>query len=233
MAGNSDSMVRPQAPQDAERIVAGSPLAVQGIFIEILRERFAEDANLDVVWKADPTETGILIEAAYNEETDARTNTPSLYVERVQTIPSNIVVGDRAGVRLKDHLEGFYCIMAVDLQIDCVANDRGVSSVIADIVQWMLLASSDVIQRYFGFRDLAKPMMSATVPFERNQTKWNTPITMQVQYEVRWAQMPIGPLLQQIGSRITMANATSPEEYFHEVTLNSLRRASVDDDERR
>jgi len=221
MAGNGDSLVRPAATQDRLRILAGSPLAVQGIFLEVLRERFREDANVDPVWDADPTLTGILIEAAYNEETDARSDTPALYVERLQSVPIQTVVGDRAGVHLPSHKEGFYCIMSVDLQVECVANDRGVSAVIADMVQWMILGSSDVIQRYFGFRDIAKPIMSETVPFERNQTKWNTPVTFQVQYEVRWSQLPIAPLLQQIAQRTVQSSA---DEYFHEITLTSLSR---------
>lgn len=230
MAGNPDSLVRPKGAQDSQRIVAGSPLAVQGVFIEVLRERFSEAANLDMVWDPDPTLTGVLVEAAYNEETDSRSETPALYVERLQAVPIQVVTGDRAGVRLRDHFEGFYCLMQVDMQIECVANDRGVSAVLGDIVHWMLLASSDVIQRHFGFRDLAKPILGETVPFERAQTKWNTPITFQVQYEVRWAQLPIAPLLQQIGQRVNMSNTSTSEEYFHETTLDSLRRASPDDE---
>lgn len=231
MAGNSDSLVRPKTAQDSQRVAAGSPLAVQGVFLEVLRERFTADAGLDMVWDSDPTQTGILIEAAYNEETDTRNSAPALYVERLQTVPSQVIVGDRVGVRLRDHLEGFYCVMQTDIQVECVSNDRGVSAVVGDIVHWMLLASSDVIQRHFGFRNIAKPILGETVPFERNETKWNTPVTFQVEYEVRWAHLPIGPLLQQIGQRVALANTSSSTEYFHDVTLVSLRRASHTDDE--
>lgn len=228
MAGNGDSYVRPKTEQDANRIVAGSPLALQGIFLEILRERFSPEAGLDMVWDSDPTATGVLIEAAYNEETDSRSQAPAIYVERLACVPLDTVIGDRAGVFLPSHLEGFYAQMRADFQIECVTNDRGVSAILGDIVQWMLLGSSDVIMRHFGFRNIAKPILGETIPFERNQTKWNTPVTFQVEYEVRWAQVPIAPLLQQISNRTTLSDSSTPDEFFHEVTINSLQRGGSD-----
>lgn len=227
MAGHEHSQVRPQTSQDHAVIAAGSPLAIQGIFIEVIRERFVEGAGLDWVWNSDPTQTQVLIEADFNEEIESRSQTPAIYISRLQSTPRKVDVGDRAGVRLPDHLEGFSAIMDVDLAIECVSNDAGESSIIADIVQFMLIASQDVIQKHFGFYDFQHPIMGQTTPYPNApETKWTTPITFQVSYWIRWSQVPVAPLLQSIAQRVTYRG---PDTYVQSV-LNSVRRGTTKDE---
>lgn len=226
MAGNGNSLVRPQTAQNSLRIAAGSPLAIQGVFLEIIRERFREDAGLGIIWRPDITETDVVIEVAFNEETESRSQTPGVYVTKLDTVPGKVVIGDRVGVRLEDHCEGFGAIATVGIALDCVSNDEGESAVIGDIVQYMLLASQDVIQREFGFYDMTHPSLSQTQPFERDTTKWNTQLQFQVQFWIRWSQVPISPLLQQIATRISV-NGSDVAGYFTDATINSLRRGEV------
>jgi len=228
MAGNGNTLVRPKQFQNPDRIVAGSPLAIQGIFLEVIRERFKEDAGIDIVWREDITLTDILIEAGYNEETESRGETPAVYINRLQTVPSKQIVGDRVGVRLPDHLEGFGALTTVQLSIDCISNDNGESAVIGDIVQFMILASQDVIQREFGLYDLSHPALGQTVPYEQNTTKWNTQISFAVQFWIRWSQVPIAPLLQQVYTRVT-PRGENASNAFTESVINSLRRGDVFD----
>lgn len=224
MAGHEDSLVRPKTQQDETIIAAGSPLAIQGIFLEIIRERFSAEAAIDWVWKPDVTTTDILIETSFNEEIEARSQTPAVYVTRLQSTPIKMQVGDRAGVRLRDHTEGFSALMDVALNIECVSNDAGESSVLADIVQFMLLASEDGIQKHFGFYDMDHPVMGQTVPFPNApETKWTTPINLKVSFWVRWSQVPIGPLIQQISQRVT---ASEDSNYFVQTVITSMRRSN-------
>ena len=226
MAGNEYNLVTPKRfPQDPLRIVAGSPLAVQGVFLEILRERFNEKAGLYFVWREDLTLTDIIIETSYNEHVEARNKAPALYVYRLSTVPSKQVLGDRAGVSLPNHLEGHGALNTVALMIECLSNDEGESGILADIVQYTLLAGRDVILREFGFYDLSHPTLGQTTPFQRDQTKWTTPVEFMVQYWVRWEQVPIKPLLQQIAHRIVLDGETA-DQHFLDATLNSLRRAT-------
>ncbi len=230
MAGNERNLVRPKKfNQNPLRIAAGSPLAIQGAFLEILRERFREGNGLDIIWQENWTLTDILIESAYNEEVEARNKVPALYVYRMQTIPSKQVLGDRAGVNLPDHMEGHGAINTCAMMIECISNDEGESAILADIVQFTLLAGRDVIMREFGFYDISMPSLGQTTPFQRDQTKWSTPVEFQVQFWIRWRQVPIRPLLQQIAQRITQEN-TDAENHFIDVTLNSLRRGEVPDE---
>jgi len=224
VAGSDRNLVRPKKfKQDPLRIVAGSPLAIQGVFLEILRERFNEQSGLHLTWRDDWTTTDILIETAYNEEVEARNKVPALYVYRLQTVPSMQVIANRVGVRLNDHLEGNVALNTVAMMIECVSNDEGESALLGDLIQFTLLCSRDPISDAFGFYDLSMPTLGQTTPLQRDQTKWVTPVEFSVQFYVRWQHVPIAPLLQQIAQRITSQSQT-PEDHFVEVTLNSLRR---------
>lgn len=222
MAGHETRPVRPKGEQNPLRIAAGSPLAIQGIFLEVIRERFTPDAGLEWVWDADPTLTKILIETSYNAELESRNQAPAVYVTRLNSVPVQTAIGDRAGVHLPDHLELFKALMQIDISIECVSNDEGESSIIGDIVQFMLLASQDIIQREFGFYSFKHPYLGQTEPYERDQTKWMTPVNFDVQFWIHWAQVPIRPLLQQLGQRVTQDGT----DIFRETVLNSMRRGS-------
>lgn len=229
MAGHENSLVRPkQFVQDPLKIAAGSPLAIQGVFLEIIRERFKADSGIGFVWDPDLTTTSLIIETSYNEEVEARNRVPAVYVTRLQTVPGKMMVGDRVGVRLPDHLEAFGALNTVALSIECVSNDEGESAVLGDIVQYMLLASQDIIQREFGFYDISHPSLGQTIPYSRDQTKWSTTTEFQVQFWIRWSQVPIAPLLQQISQRITQRGVDATG-HFIDVTLNSFKRGEVFD----
>lgn len=229
MAGHEHSLVRPkQFMQDPLKIAAGSPLAIQGVFLEIIRERFRSDSGLGLVWDPDLTTTGLIVETGYNEEVEARNKVPAVYINRLQTVPGKVMVGDRVVVRLPDHLEGFGALSTVVMSVECVSNDEGESAVLGDIVQFMLLASQDVIQREFGFYDMSHPSLGPTQPYDRDQTKWATTVDFQVQFWIRWSQVPIAPLLQQIAQRVSQ-NGNDASGHFVDVTINSLRRGEVFD----
>ncbi len=228
MTAHGSTVVRPQGIQDRLTIAAGSPIAIQGIFLEICRERFREDAGIGWVWRSDPTTTDVLIEGSFNEETESKNTTPAIYITRLQTVPSKVVLGDRAGVRLRDAFEGFGTIATVGMQIECVSNDEGESSVLGDLIQYMLLASQDVIQREFGFYDFTSPTLGQTTAYARDVNKWSTPVEFNVQFWIRWSQVPISPLLQQIVHRVTQGGIDA-NGYFVDVVRNSMRRGDLPD----
>lgn len=225
MAGHETSEVRPAAEQNELYIAAGSPLAIQGIFLEILRERFGVDKGLQWEWKPDLATTGILIETSFNEETEARTQIPALYVTRYRSIPQETHMGDRAGVRLKDHFEGFSALMRVDMGVECVSPDKGESCILGDTVQFTLLTAQDVIQRAFGLHSFSHPVLGRTNPFEQDSTKFSTSVEFYIEFWVRWAQVPIAPLLQQLAQRVTIEG----KDTFRTTVLNSMRRATADE----
>lgn len=225
MAGNEYHQVRPQTPQDRNVVAAGSPLAVLGIFLEALRERFREDANVQWVWRLDNATTDLLIELGYNTHTEAPSYTRALFINRLSSSPATIAVGDRAGVHLPDHLEGFVAMMTNEISIDCVAVEAGDSMLLADIVQHFVLASGNILEAMFGFHDVSMPMMGQTAPFTHDQEKFSTPVTFAVQYHVRWTTVKIRPLLQQIVTRVAdAASGLDATGAYVEAAVTSLSR---------
>jgi len=220
MAGHETRAVRPETPQDRMLIAAGSSLAIQGIFLEVLRERFSVNSKLNWCWTNDVATT-ILIESGYNEEVESRNAVPAIYVTRLQSTPSKEVLGDRFGVRLPDHKESFKALMRTEMALECVSNDEGESSIIGDIVQFTILASQDILEREFGFYSFQHPVLSQTTPYLRDQTKWSTTVNFAVEFWIHWSQVPIAPLLQQLSSVVALKGT----DYFKETVLNSMRRA--------
>lgn len=222
MAGNETRAVRPRTPQDHLKVAAGSALAVQGIFLEILRERFRPDAGLEWHWEEDPTLTKIHIETSLNEELDVRNSAPAIYVTRLQSTPTKMAVGDRAEVNLPDHKELFKALMRVDMQLECVSSDEGESTVLGDIVQFMILASQDVIQKAFGLHSFTHPILGQVTPQSEDQTHWMTPISFSIEFWIHWTQVPIAPLLQQLNEKVQIKGT----DVFRQTVLNSMRRAT-------
>ncbi len=204
--GNEYHAVRPHEPQNRDKIAAGSPLAVLGIFIEALRERFNAEANLGIVWNEDVQTSQIIIEAGYNVETESRDSGRALYVNRLNTSPTQIAVGDRVGVSLPEHLEGFTCMMASQMSVDCISNDAGESAILADIVQSFFIASRQIFEAMYGFHDFGLADMGQTQPYEADQNKWNTAVSLMVQYQARWTTVKIRPKLQGVGLHMTQAD---------------------------
>lgn len=196
-------------------VVDGSPLAIIGIFIEILRERFAPGNGMDehYLWYADMTQTNIVIESAFRDTSQTRNKKPALFVDKDQSVYGKVILGDRAGHTFKDGKEFEWTLSTVPVLIDCVAGTPGESAILGDIVQWTIHAASDAIQGAFALHDLSPPTLGRTIPYEADKEAWTTPVSFRVQYNVRWTTVPVAPLLQAIRQRINVSGA-SASNYF-------------------
>lgn len=204
-----------KAPNQTHRmIVDGSPLAIIGIFVAVLRERFAPGNGLDdYPWYEDQNKASILIESAFEDANTSRGSKPAIFVDKDQSVYGKLILGDRAGHTFKNAKDYQWTLSTVPIVIDCVAGRRGESAILGDIVHWSLHASSDAIQGAFALHDMTPPTLGRTVPYEADKESWSTPVSFQVQYNVRWTTVPIAPLLQEIATKIQRAGVT-PADYF-------------------
>jgi hypothetical protein len=203
-------------------IVDGSPLAIIGIFVEVLRERFSEENSPRPdtwLWDDDTNLSTITIESALEDNSTIRNKQPALFVDKDQSVYGRSVIGDRAVHQFRNSQEIQWSLATVPVMVECVAARRGESAVLGDIVQWTLHCASDVIQKSFGLHDMTAPTLGRTMPFELDTECWSTPINFQVQYNVVWTYVPIKPLLQHIAARIEASGATA-SDYFTEVVLH-------------
>jgi hypothetical protein len=212
-----------RAPEQGEKIIVGSPLAIVGIFVSILRERYKPgNGPPDHAWQEDLTKTGIVIESGFSSiGPEERNKKPGIFVDKDESVYGKIVIGDRAAVDLKTMKDVGWTLSTVPVLIECISNRKGESAVIGDIVQWTLHASSDAIQAAFSFHDMSPPTLGRTVPYESEQESWTTPVSFQVQYNVRWSTEPIKPLLNEVRTTLRQANAESPEEALIQIVLRS------------
>jgi len=225
MAGNEYHQVRPREAQNTAKIAAGSPLAVVGVLLETLRERFRPDANVGYVWYEDVSKTDLLIEAGYNAEIAARNSGRGLYVNRLGNVPQQMALGDLAGVHLPDHKEGFVTMMTMQLSIDCVSADQGESTILGDIVQHFILASGNILEAMYGFHDVGAPALGQTAPYQHDQDKFTTPVSFQVQYQVRWSTVKIRPLLAEVAARaVDSRTGRDASDHFVEIAQQSVTR---------
>lgn len=197
----------------------GSPMAVLGVFLEVIRARFTPESGLPWPWYADTKKTKIAIESAFNEDKDHKNFRPAIYVDRDEEVIGRTVIGDAAGQNLRSGLKGFWALSTMPILIECVASKKAESVIIADLVKIYLLASSDLIQSAFGFHEMTPPNMTRTQPFERDRTHWVTSISFSVQFDVRWTNTPTAPLLQQIVTAVSRSDAASATEYFETIAL--------------
>lgn len=207
-------------------IFYGSPLAVVGLFVEVIRARFKGDNAIALPWywdddpTPDPNETGepstetsevtggpgmgrkIYVESAYTSNNEARNYRPAVLVDKDTTQLLKPVIGNRAAWLPKEGLEVYYAIAQIPIEVMCLSEERGESAQIADFVWFHLVACTNLIREEFGIHDISPPVIGKTTPFRRTEgnkdSSWNTPIEFNVMVEYRWKTQPIAPLLESV-----------------------------------
>lgn len=204
-----------------------SPLAIVGAFIFLVRERFKPDFGLPWKWLDSKTDTDILIEAQYEENIEASDMRPGIYIDKDQTSYGKVTIGYRdqnqPGI-LPYRQEQFYSIAQTDIVMDCVSPKKGESAQIASIVQQFLHMSSRVFMSVFTFRDITPIVMNRTSVYDRQGPAFNTSLNFRIEYEVRWATIPIAPILRSLGTHLSTDTQAGPDTLLSNVYTKSLAK---------
>lgn len=215
MAGNEYQAVRPKAHTSADgvllrpRIVAGSPLAVQGIFLEALREYFS-DPDAPFQWNTDANTTDLLIEAGENPQLEANNPSRGVFVVREGSIPASVMLGDRMGTDLPSGQEGFYAHMTTSFRVDCVSAAKGECEVLGDFVQHFLIASRRIIETQYGLYSMSLTSMGPVTPYTTDTEYYRVSLAFTVVHPFRWTTVRIAPLLVQMELRMLARTGHSP-----------------------
>jgi len=197
----------PSRAQQHESILLHSPLAVAGMFLFVLRDYFG---NHDLHWKWDENKStsGIIIDTDFNPQTENPDGKPAIYVEKGQTAYGQVVLGDRDQYQpdiLTKRLEHFYAIMQTDIILKCVSPRKGESMILGDLVQQYLTCTKGELSRVFAVRNFSPVIMGSTIPYERDERMYNTPVSLRIDLESRWATVPVAPAIRKLA--ITLTNA--------------------------
>lgn len=214
------------SPDQAQPVTIrpGSPLAVLGVFVEVIRKRFLPEFKLPWVWYSDIKKAGdqsIAIESAFNEDASQKNFRAAVYVDRDEHVIGRTVVGDVAALHIPSGKKAFWALGSVPILIECVAAKKAESAIIADLVSIYLHASSDLIQAAFGLHDMTPITMGRTQPALRDKNQFATALSFTVQFNLRWTNTPTAPLLQQIITAISASGFENATAYFEEIALNS------------
>lgn len=215
---------QPRVDGQIYMIRPGSKLAVLGVFVAVVRERFSAatvDASFPWRWLPSIKDTKLAVESAFNEDQEHRNKRPAVFVDTDEQVMGRTVLGDRAGKNFKTGLEGFWGLQAVPILIECTASKRAESAILGDLVGNFLHASSDLIQAKFGFHDMTPVTVGRTQPVGRDKNEWITPVTFTTQYPARWTNAPTAPLLQRIEAEIAASGADSATEFFELIALST------------
>jgi len=220
----------PRPTEDSAQTILSTPLSIVGMIIEVIRLRFTAEIYSDPVlsWAWEPLESAdltsdsiIFVESGFNENIEARTVRPGIWIDRDQNVYRKHSIGhqDQMPVNVRTSMEQFYAGGECDISVDCTSPNRGESMVISSIVQDHLQMSSNIIQACFGLRDISEIILNKTIPFEKDKKLFNSPIQFRISYEIRWASLPTAPLLRSFYAKL--ADKEDPEKYFREITVRN------------
>lgn len=214
----------PRMPDQQADVMPGSPLAVLALFTEIIRARFS-DGTLAWRWTDNPTPEAeeentedeprkILIEPSFSEGAEARNFRPAIFVDKLETIPNKVAVGNFAGAQLRSGLRAFYSLAAIPIDIEVISDRKGESAILADITWFYLLAGREQIRKTFGLQEMTNPVLGRTLPQESDKRTWITHITFTVEIGFRWSTLPVSPVLREIVTRYVASGETNPDAYL-------------------
>lgn len=215
MAGNEYHPVRPKShlsPDGVElreRILAGSPLAVQGILLESLREYFT-DPDAPYRWHTDANTTQILIETGRNVQLEANNPSRGVFVTRNGSTPVSIMLGDRVGIHRPSGQESFLAHMATSIQVDCVSATQGECELLADYVHHFLIASRKVFEAQFGLHEMSLATLGPLSPYVVDTTYYAISLTFNIVHAFRWTTVRIAPIIEQLVLRTLTRGGMPP-----------------------
>lgn len=184
----------------SDRVFLHSPLNLLAQFVLLLEERFSQK-NLPWQFNRDENQTDIFIHTEYSYPQEISNPVPRIIVGRGTVVHGRSAIGD-LDQNQPDLLqrEGYYhwgpgeC----DIQIHCVSENRGETSLLGDIVQTLIGMSRNEICKQFTLRDISPVMLQPTQPFERDKEKWQAAVQFRVSFEHRWFTHPAAPTLKEI-----------------------------------
>jgi len=225
----------PRMENEGVDVFPGSALAVIGLWVFALRERFEYNEAYPLPWmwteelRPDDAEDGqpgpsghprkVHIESAYNTEKAVRNYRPYLVVGRGggDTTADKVSVNNYVGRNKYTGFKAYHCYATMPVVIECGAESSGESSTIGDIVWSFILSTREIFRKDFGFHEITEPVMSDTLPRKDDKEIWNTDVRFQVQYDMRWGTEPIAPVLRDIN--LLLRERKNPEELFLELAL--------------
>lgn len=213
-------------------VCPGTPLAVVGLWVAALRNRFNLNPAEPLPWvwvpdlkpldaeNAQPlpgSPRKLQIESAYYVEKSVRNYRPSIYVDRGPAVAQKVVIDNRAGTRRDQFINAYFCLVNMPVMFHCESESAGESISIADTAWFFVLACRDLFRKDFGFHDITEPVLGDTRPINEDKTVWQTSVQFQTTFDARWLTRPIAPFIAEI--RLHVQEKNNPEALYREIAV--------------
>lgn len=216
-------------------VFPGSPLAVIGLWVFALRNRFNANIAEPLPWvwsetlrpeateNEEPLPEGsprkLLIESMYNVEKSNRNYRPAIYVGRGGALQSvKIMLDNKVGVRHQNQFTAYHCHAHTPIVFECESEASGESSTIAETAWAFILTTRDIFRKDFGFHEITEPVLGDTVPGKSDKETWITNVQFDVTFDMRWGVTPVAPLLREIALR-SSAGFKNADRFFTDIAL--------------
>lgn len=228
----------PRLEGENEDIMPGSPLAVIGLWIFALRNRFSYSINepLPWVWRSElkpendqdgnPLPDGsprkLLIESAYNVEKAVRNYRPAIYVGRSggPVIIQKNSVNNLVGTVFPTGLKAYHCMATMPMIFECEAEAAGESSALAESAWAFVLTTREIFRKDFGLHEITEPVLGDTTPTKTDKEIWATNVQFHVTYDMRWSTRPIAPILKDLS--VTLQAQEDLNNYLTELAIRDV-----------
>jgi hypothetical protein len=175
-------------------------LDIIGAFVYVVRDRFTNQRFKEFPWKysEDSNKTRVFIEAGSVDSYEQKDARPGIYLDRSSMVFSKLAINNMANYDVTTGVKDFYCLGGGQISIDCISQNRGESTTLADIVASHVLMSEDVFRSVLSFRDMSPVTLGATQPWEKDDRTFITRVTTEFTYDLSWKIDPLAVRLERI-----------------------------------
>jgi len=198
------------------------PLIMTGAMLQILRQQFADLANIrnsqlkDCLWTDDAKTTGIIIEPIGKWQGAARQAAgfrPALYVRRDAYKPVSYAIDDRhmgsasprgagEGAHLVDTGQQYELAVTGGHTIVCLGSAEAQAEALGTEVFMNLLEFSPLIQRELNLSKFDVTELSPARMVKEEKDRWTVPVTTRFIYQHSWVLQQIEPVFS--GARFAL-----------------------------
>lgn len=175
-------------------------LDIIGAFVYVVRDRFTNQEFKDFPWRysEDSNKTRVFIEAGSVDSYEQKDARPGIFLDRSSMVFSKLAINNMANYDVTTGVKDFYCLGGGQISIDCISQNRGESTTLADIVASHILMSEDVFRSVLNFRDMSPVTLGATQPWEKDDRTFITRVTTEFTYDLSWKIDPLPVRLERI-----------------------------------
>ena len=175
-------------------------LDIIGAFVYVVRDRFTNQEFDNFPWKYsdDSNKTRVFIEAGSVDSYEQKDARPGIFLDRSSMVFSKLAINNMANFDIKTGVRDFYCLGGGQISIDCISQNRGESTSLADIVAIHVLMSEDIFRSALNFRDMSPVTLGATQPWEKDDRTFITRVTTEFTYDLSWKIDPLAVRLERI-----------------------------------